>query len=87
MRVGHGSAPLLVPDGTPLGGYADRAGSSSGVLDELQVDCVTFDGRFALVVAEVVCINEDLAADVRVAVGLEEVWVCATHTHSGPDIG
>lgn len=87
MRVGHGSAPLPVPDGTPLGGYADRAGSSSGVLDELQVDCVTFDGRFALVVAEVVCINEDLAADVRVAVGLEEVWVCATHTHSGPDIG
>lgn len=96
MKVGHGSAPLPVADGTAMGGYADRPGPSSGVLDELQVDCLSIGGaagRLVLVVAEVVCVNDDLAAGVRRRVheGLDEpvadVWVCATHTHSGPDVG
>jgi neutral ceramidase len=79
-----------------MGGYADRPGPSSGVLEQLRVDCLSISGatgRLVLVVAEVVCINEDLAAQVRLRVheALEEpvgdVWVCATHTHSGPDVG
>jgi hypothetical protein len=94
--VGHGSALLPVPDGTAMGGYADRPGPSSGVLDALHVDCLCFGGaagRLVLVVAEVVCVNDDLAADVRRRVRealdgpVVDVWVCATHTHSGPDVG
>jgi uncharacterized phosphosugar-binding protein len=96
MRVGHGSALLPVADGTAMGGYVDRPGPSTGVLDELQVDCLSIGGpagRLVLVVAEVVCINEDLAAGVRrrVREALNDpdvdVWACATHTHSGPDVG
>jgi neutral ceramidase len=99
VRVGHGSALLPVADGSAMGGYVDRPGPSSGVLDELQVDCVTVrgaGGRLVLVVAEVVCVNVDLAAEVRRrvrealagAVGpVVDVWACATHTHSGPDVG
>jgi hypothetical protein len=38
-----------------------------------------------------VCVNADLAEEVRRrvrdAVSAAEVWVCATHTHSGPDVG
>jgi hypothetical protein len=99
VKLGHGSAVLPVGDGTPMGGYADRRGGSSGVLDELQVDCICMRGaagRFVLVVAEVVCVNDDLASEVcgRVRAALAassepvvDVWVCATHTHSGPDVG
>jgi len=94
VRVGHGCALLPVPDGSALGGYADRHGGSTGVLGELQVDCLCFSGargRLVLVVAEVVCVNADLAEEVRRrvrdAVSAVDVWVCATHTHSGPDVG
>ncbi|TDE02222.1 hypothetical protein [Jiangella asiatica] len=96
MRAGHGTALLSVPDGTPMGGYAARTEPSSGALAPLQVDCVSIAAgadRFLLVVAELVGVNADLAAEVRsrVAAALDgvpaDVWVCATHTHSGPDIG
>jgi hypothetical protein len=94
VRVGHGSAILPVPEGSALGGYADRDGGSTGVLEELQVDCVCLSGahgRLVLVVAEVVCVNADLADEVRRRVGdavpAVDVWICATHTHSGPDVG
>jgi hypothetical protein len=94
VRVGHGCAVLPVPDGSALGGYAARQGGSTGVLEELQVDCVCLtgeQGRLVLVVAEVACVNADLAEDVRGrvrdAVSAADVWVCATHTHSGPDVG
>ena len=89
MRVGHGTALLTVSDGTPMGGYAARVELSSGTLAPLQVDCVSIAAgadRFLLVVAELVGVNADLAAEVRRRVG-GEVWLCATHTHSGPDVG
>lgn len=89
MRAGHGSATLTVPDGTPLGGYAARTDLSSGTLAPLRVDCVSIAAgadRFLLVVAELVGVNADLAAEIRHRVD-GEVWVCATHTHSGPDVG
>ncbi|WP_090944685.1 hypothetical protein [Nonomuraea jiangxiensis] len=77
-----------MPVGTPLGGYAARAGRSTGVLDELEVSVVTL-GRLAWVVADLPYVNTDLAeavrrAVLRVAPG-RDVWVSATHTHSGPD--
>jgi hypothetical protein len=91
MNVGHGVAPIPVPDGSPLGGYVDRAGPSSGVADRLEAHVVTVtDGsrRFALVVLDVVCVNVDLAAAVAGALAdVDDVWVCATHTHSGPETG
>lgn len=89
MRAGHGFATLTVPDGTPLGGYAARTEPSSGTLAPLRVDCVSIGAgpdRFLLVVAELAGVNADLAAEVRRRVA-GEVWVCATHTHSGPDVG
>lgn len=90
MRVGHGVAPIPVPSGSVLGGYVDRAGPSTGVADPLEAHVVTVrDGsrRFALVVLDVVCVNADLAAAITSAVAADDVWVCATHTHSGPETG
>jgi hypothetical protein len=93
VKVGHGVAPIPVPDGSAMGGYADRRGRSSGTADHLEAHVVTFtDGshRFALVVLDLVCVNVDLADTVRhalVDLGADECWVCATHTHSGPETG
>lgn len=89
MRVGHGSAELPVPDGTPMGGYIDRPGPSTGLADPLSVSAVTWsDGgsRFALAIADVICVNEDLAGRARRAAGCE-LWLAASHTHAGPETG
>jgi neutral ceramidase len=93
VRIGHGRAPLPVGHGTPMGGYAARVGGAADVLDPLGVDCVSISGdhgRLVLVVAEILCIDAALAAAVRERVGAAvagDVWVCATHTHSGPEVG
>jgi neutral ceramidase len=64
-----------------MAGYAARAGASSGVLQPLEVHCVVLAG-LPLVVAEVLEIDESLAAAVRERV--PGAWVSATHTHAGP---
>lgn len=98
MRIGHGSTILDVPDGTPMGGYEAREATSRGVLAPLQVDCVSIESdgrRLLLVVAELVGVNTDLADDVRTRVlrvlgpdaPTTDVWISATHTHSGPEVG
>ncbi len=87
--VGYGEAALVVPEGTPMGGYVDREGPSTGVLDPLQVSAVSWSAggrRFALVTADVICVNEDLARRVRREAG-GEVWLAASHTHAGPETG
>jgi hypothetical protein len=83
-------APIPVPDGTRLGGYADRHGGSTGTADPLEVHVVLIaDGTrtLALVVLDLVCVNVDLADAVRAVLPADDVWVCATHTHSGPETG
>ncbi|WP_336212001.1 hypothetical protein [Nonomuraea sp. LPB2021202275-12-8] len=91
MRIGHGAATMSVPADTPLGGYIDRPGPSTGVLDALEVAAITWnDGRrrFTLAVADVICVNEDLAAQARSSIPeAGQLWLAATHTHAGPETG
>lgn len=93
MKVGHGVAPIPVPIGSAMGGYMDRHGRSSGTADHLEAHVVTVtDGtrRFALVALDIVCVNADLADAVQHALaelGVDDAWVCASHTHSGPETG
>lgn len=93
MRVGHGVDHLQIVAGEAMGGYSDRPHGLSGVLDPLEVHAVTFtDGqhRFALIVADLVCVNSDVVARIRAAargVGIDSCWVAATHTHAGPEAG
>jgi hypothetical protein len=77
----------------PLGGYADRVQGVQGVLDPLEVHVVTFadsQHRFALIVADLVCVNADIADRIRAAVrplDVDSCWVAATHTHASPEAG
>jgi hypothetical protein len=88
MRVGHAAVPLDVPVGTPLGGYAGRAGPSAGTLDVLSVAAVSIESggtRFVWVVADLPYVHEDLAADVAATMPDAVVWLSASHTHAGPE--
>jgi hypothetical protein len=93
VRVGHGVQRIETVPGEPMGGYADRALGVRGVLDPLEVHVVTFaDGahRFALVVADLVCVNTDVVERVRAVLlgtGIDSCWVAATHTHASPEAG
>ncbi|RIQ17202.1 hypothetical protein DY240_22520, partial [Jiangella rhizosphaerae] len=93
MRIGHGAQLFEVVPGEPMGGYADRSHGVGGVLDPLEVHVVTFAAcrhRFALVVADLICVNTDIAERVRAAlreVRIDACWVAATHTHAGPEAG
>lgn len=99
MIAGYGRVSFPVPIGAVLGGYAARVETAHGTLDELEVSCITMHAggrRLALVVADLVCANVDLTSVVRKAVmaaaattgrTVDEVWLCATHTHAGPDVG
>ncbi len=76
-----------------MGGYADRTDGVQGVLDPLEVHVVTFaddDHRFALIVADLVCVNSDVAGRIHATVGalhVDSCWVAATHTHASPEAG
>ncbi|MEV4539550.1 hypothetical protein AB0J82_37830 [Asanoa sp. NPDC049518] len=88
MRVGHAAVPLEVPVGTPLGGYAGRAGPSTGTLDALSVAAVSIESggtRFVWVVADLPYVHEDLAASVAATMPDAAVWLSASHTHAGPE--
>ena len=93
MRVGHGTRRLDVVPGERMGGYADRSQGVRGVLDPLEVHAVTFaDGahRFALIVADLICVNADVVERIRAALlelRIDSCWVAATHTHASPEAG
>jgi hypothetical protein len=96
-RVGHGVAELPVVSGEVMGGYDDRRGGLAGTLDALEVHAIVIEGSepatpcWALVVADLICVNEDVVEQVREALrmrlGIQGAWVAATHTHSGPESG
>ena len=81
--------PFSVPSGVPLAGYAVHTGPAVGVLDELATATLLLTrgaDRLAIVAADVIGADSDLADEVAQAAGLaqSELALCATHTHSGP---
>lgn len=76
-----------------MGGYVARSGAVSGQLHPLEVAAVALVGseRTAVIcVADLLHVEDDMAQAARTAVATalgttaDLVWVCATHTHSGP---
>ncbi len=76
-----------------MGGYAARSGAVSGVLHPLEVRAVAVVGSASpavLCVADLLHVDDAVALAARtsaaaaVDTSLDLVWLCATHTHSGP---
>jgi hypothetical protein len=93
LRVGRAAYPFEVARGSSMGGYVARSGAVSGELHPLEVGTVAFAGAggvAVLCVADLLQVDDAPAAAARSAVAAavgttpDLVWLCATHTHSGP---
>ena len=94
VKAGVAYEPFVLPAHVPLAGYSKRHGRpSSGVRDPVGVRAlVVSDGETtaALVSADLLIVDEQLAAAVRARLTAEGVpaafgvMLAATHTHSGP---
>lgn len=93
LSAGWASREFTPPPGTALGGYGARVGRSGAAHDPLLCQALAIgsaDRPFVLLVADVVAVGSAevhaVRTAVRAATAVAEVWVCATHTHSGPDV-
>jgi len=95
MRAGVAEVRLELPRGIPMMGYGARAGSATGEHDPLHARALLLErGGRVLIVQLEVCLLAVPQAEVlreRIAratgLGRDEVWIAATHTHSGPETG
>src|SRR5690349_10503024 len=94
LRAGCATERIEVARGASMAGYVARTGAVSGVLHPLEVSAVVVSGESAtavLCVVDLLQMDDDLARTTRAAVaeavGTSDdlVWVCATHTHAGPE--
>lgn len=91
--VGHGVSRYWVPAGTPLGGYLvdGRTAAAGGLLDaHVLVLQAPSSALCAQVVLDAICVNRDLAEHLAPRLqelGIQDVQVSATHSHSAPEWG
>ncbi len=88
LEAGFSRIGLDPPPDCPLGGFAARRGAiADTVLDSVGATAMVLrvDGRsIAIVAVDLVLIPEALRAGVAARVDCDALWICATHTHSGP---
>jgi hypothetical protein len=95
MRAGAAEVTVELPLGIPLMGYGARQGVAGSIHDPLHARALYLEsGGRALIVQLEVCllaVPQARALRERIArrTGLAdaEVWIAATHTHSGPETG
>lgn len=84
-RAGAATVDFTPPPGLLLAGYAARTGPATGTHDPLTARALVL-GDTAIVVADVIGIDQSSSARIRAACGLPpgNVVVAATHTHAAP---
>lgn len=95
MKAGAAEVSLDLPLGIPLMGYGARQGVAESVHDPLHTRALYLEagGRALLVQLEVclLAVPQARALRERIARRTEldasEIWIAATHTHSGPETG
>lgn len=95
MKAGCCCVTITPPIGTYLAGYDARTGPARGVHDELDARCLVLEdlsGTLVILAADVLQLPAEFVDAVRakimrsIGIPSEHIVVCATHTHSGPDI-
>jgi hypothetical protein len=94
MKAGYGFCQITPGEVVPMAGFDRRSAPSEGILDPLGVSALALCGEqgepFFLCAFDLLGTDAALCAAVRQAihlrlgVGLDRTWVCATHTHAGP---
>ena len=91
--AGFGSASITPELGTPMAGYAARTQGAQGIHDNLYAHVAVFEQdaqRAVIVNLDLVEVTEDICGSIckkvleLAGVPEDQVFVCATHTHSGP---
>jgi len=94
FRVGYAREDITPSDGVPLGGYGDTLKRiSTGYLDYLFATCIAVtdaqDNTVLLFSQDLIASTyyKEVRSNVSQATGIAEdnIMLCATHTHSGPD--
>ena len=95
--VGYGKVCITPGESVPLGGYGNsEARMSQKVLSDLYAACVAFsDGENTVLLfhLDLLDVKKRVFDPIRRAISeatgvpFEKVLICATHTHSGPDMG
>ena len=91
MRIGFAKTDITPPLGTELGGYAGYR-PCQGIHDPLYCKAVILeqdDGRYGLMVLDLLCVDEALYLRIAEAIApfgiaKERLIVCAIHTHASP---
>ena len=92
LRAGASKVDITPPVGTTMDGYSDRPEPSTGIHDRLYCRALvlkTGQTKVALVSVDLCWLNRTVVLDVRkkaTASGVDEVFLAATHTHSGPAV-
>ncbi|HXX36696.1 MAG TPA: neutral/alkaline non-lysosomal ceramidase N-terminal domain-containing protein [bacterium] len=95
FRVGVYRVPITPPVGTYMAGFGARVGPAQGVHDDLFARAIVVDrgsGAIALVACDALYVSRQFTdavraeVEARTAIPRDHVLVCATHTHSGPDL-
>lgn len=94
LRAAAARVDITPPPGLEMWGYSSRSGKAVGVLDPLHARILVLDDgttRLSLVTLDLGRTfgpggMEFVRARVRKSVGVEQVFFCASHTHSGPVI-
>ena len=97
LQAGWAVADITPSASIHLGGYAARKEMSRGIHDRLSVRALTFSNgtnRAIILVADILHVGEDLVEELRARVGaalpqatIGPIWLAATHTHGGPEVG
>lgn len=94
IYAGFSRVPITPAKPMRMAGFDKRTQLSEGVHDELYVSCLvlkTQDGSVAVLSLDILGVDESLSGAIRARIqeydgqiGKCEVFVCATHNHSGP---
>jgi neutral ceramidase len=92
VKAGACSIDITPPVGTPMAGFAARAGVCRGIHDSLRATAIVFEGAAAAVIVSADLIGMPAAlvdavrgqVERRTGIPGGAVMVATTHTHSGP---
>ncbi len=97
LQAGWAVADITPNTPLRLGGYGARKERSRGIHDRLGVYALTLSNgtaRAVILVADILHIEQDLVEDVRARMRaalpqatIGPIWLAATHTHGGPEVG
>ena len=94
VLAGWASAEITPTIPCWMGGYGDRTSPAESIHDPIYANALAIGGSttpFIVIICDLVAVDATLVATIRERVAADipgaVVWIGATHTHSGPDVG